>query len=117
MVVDWWVLARERGVTQRLLGKEGGHAATDETAIVLAVKPHLAKRELYSGSEIYVHSAGIRAYPLPGTVINYTPQEGDVTFPPPEKCRQFLEEVAEAIANLFTEFKRAAAKAAGRRER
>jgi hypothetical protein len=50
-------------------------------------------------------------------VINYTPQEGDVVFPPPEKCRQFLEEVAEAIANLFTEFKRAAAKAAGRRER
>ena len=26
MVVDWWVLARERGVTQRVLGKEGGHA-------------------------------------------------------------------------------------------
>jgi creatinine amidohydrolase len=117
MVVDWWVLARERGITQRVLGKEGGHAATDETAIVLAVKPQLAKRELYSSSEVYVHSAGVRAYPLPGTVINYTPQEGDVTFPPPEECRQFLEEVAEAIANLFTEFKRAAAKAAGRRER
>jgi len=91
MVVDWWVLARERGVTQRLLGKEGGHAATDETTILLAVKPHLVKRELYSGGEVYVYSAGVKAYPLPGTVINYTPQEGDVSFPPPRKVRRVPE--------------------------
>jgi len=110
MVVDWWVLARERGVTQRVLGKEGGHAATDETAIVLAVKPQLAKRELYSSSEIYVHSAGVRAYPLPGTVINYTPQEGDVNFPPSDKCEEFLKEVAEAITDLFVKFKHATAR-------
>lgn len=110
MVVDWWVLARERGITQRVFGKEGGHAATDETAIVLAVKPHLVKRELYSSSEIYVHSAGVKAYPLPGTVVNYMPQEGEVHFPPPEKCEEFLKDVAEAIVNLFGEFKRAVAR-------
>ena len=110
MVVDWWVLARERGITRRAFGKEGGHAATDETAIVLAVKPHLVKRVLYSSSEVYVYSAGVKAYPLPGTVINYTPQEGEVHFPPPEKCEEFLKEVAEAIVNLFGEFKRSAAR-------
>lgn len=114
MVVDWWVVARERGITQRVLGKEGGHAATDETAVVLAVKPELVKRELYSSGEVYVYSAGVRAYPSPGTVINYSPQEGDVSFPPPESCREFLNEVAKAITTIFERFKQAAARA-GRR--
>ncbi len=105
MVVDWWVVARERGLTRQLLGKEGGHAATDETAVMLAARPELVKRELYSDETVYVYSPGVKAYPLPGTVINYTAEEGSVAFPGEGDCRRFLEAVASAIAELFLDFK------------
>ena len=106
MVVDWWVVARERGLTRQLLGKEGGHAATDETAVMLAVRPELVKRELYSDETVYVYSPGVKAYPLPGTVINYTAEEGAVIFPSEGESRRFLEAVASAIAELFSDFRR-----------
>ncbi|MEM0376649.1 MAG: creatininase family protein [Thermofilum sp.] len=105
LVVDWWVLAREVGLTKEILGKEGGHAATDETAAVLAFRPDLVKRELYSESSIHVYKPGVRAYPSPGTVINYSATEGGVEFPSSETCRRFLEAVAEAITSEFEKFR------------
>lgn len=106
LVVDWWVLARELGITNEILGKEGGHAATDETAAILAFRPDLVKRDLYSENAIYVNKPGVRAYPIPGSVVNYSAAEGGVEFPQSEKCQKFLEAVAEAIACEFERFRR-----------
>lgn len=105
MVVDWWILAREKGVTREVLGKEGGHAATDETAMVLAIRPELVKRNLYTPSAVYVYSAAVKAYPYPGTVINYSEGEGDVEFKPGE-ARRYFERVADLVADVFLRYKK-----------
>lgn len=100
LVVDWWVVARERGLTQRALGKEGGHAATDETALVALARPDLVKRKLYNSEEIFVASQGVRAYPLPGTIINYSEGEGEVSFDF-SGAPQYLEALVEEVARLY----------------
>ncbi len=95
-IVDWWALAREKGVTMEVLGKEGGHAGTDETVAVLAVRPDLVREEAYRESEIVVYTRGFRTYPLHGTVINYSEGEGNVVFSR-EKAEEYLERVAALI--------------------
>ena len=95
-IVDWWTLARERGVTEKVLGKEGGHAGTDETAMVYAANPSLVKEKLYDSGEIVVHTGGLRSFPLPGTIINYSPEEGDVKFDP-EAFEKYFEEVVATV--------------------
>lgn len=104
MVVDWWTLAREKGLTQKILGKEGGHAATDETAMILATFPNLVKKKLYDPKSIYVYSNGIRAYPTPGTIINYSEKEGETEFKD-QDSREYFEAVSKLILEAFIEFK------------
>jgi creatinine amidohydrolase len=108
MVVDWWTLARERGVTQRILGKSGGHAATDETAMMLAINPGLVKKNLYDSNALCTYSSGVKAFPTPGTIINYSEEEGEVEFKE-ASAREYFEAVSELILCLFTEFKDRAA--------
>ncbi len=106
LLVDWWKLARERGLTQRILGKEGGHAATDETVLVALANPNLVKRHLYSSSEIFVASSGVQGYPLPGTIINYTPGEGDVSFDA-SRATEYLDAIVEEIAGIYNKLRQA----------
>lgn len=105
LLVDWWTLARDKGLTQALLGKEGGHAATDETALVALYNPELVKRDLYTREAIFVASSGVRAYPLPGTIINYSATEGEVLFNP-EKSKEYLDALVEEIRALYMKLRK-----------
>ncbi len=96
IVIDWWILAREKGLTKEILDKEGGHAGSDETACIIARYPQLVKKDLYSDSEIVVYSRGTRTYPLIGTVINYNIEEGSVLFDE-NKARLFINRLIDLI--------------------
>jgi len=100
LLVDWWRLARERGLTQRILGKEGGHAATDETALVAAARPELVKSELYSPEEVFLASQGVQSYPAPGTILNYSPTEGEVSFDT-SRAQEYLDEIVREVGKLY----------------
>ncbi|AKG38285.1 MAG: creatininase family protein [Infirmifilum sp.] len=100
LLIDWWTLARDRGLTKKYLGKEGGHAATDETALIELFRPNIVKKSQYSSDAIFTASAGVRAYPLPGTIINYSETEGEVVFSP-EKAEEYLEALVEEIRQIY----------------
>ncbi|MEZ0346845.1 MAG: creatininase family protein [Infirmifilum sp.] len=106
LLVDWWTLARDRGLTQSFLGKEGGHAATDETGLVALARPDLVKRNMYTSDAIFVSSSGVRAYPLPGTIINYSAGEGEVSFSL-EKVKDYLDAIVGEIKSLYMRQRRA----------
>jgi len=103
-VVEWWTFAREKGLTEEILGKEGGHAGTDETACILAMRPHLVKKDLYDGKEIAVYRRSVKTYPYVGSIINYSEREGDVAFDE-EKARVYFEKLIEAIVDEFERFR------------
>ena len=104
LIVDWWILAREKGITKSILGKEGGHAATDETVAMYACRPELVKPEYYDDEEIVIYSRALRSYPLEGTIINYNPEEGSVAFKRTE-ATEYIERVVSEIAAAVERFK------------
>jgi|GEM_PF-5526667 len=68
-----------------------------------AIKPELVKKDLYESSQIILHDIGIISYPLPGTVINYSEEEGNIIFAELGKSRRYFEEVTNAIVRLIEE--------------
>jgi len=80
IIIEWWTLAREKGLTKDVLGKEGGHAGSDETACILAKYPSLVKRDLYCEKEIEVYSKGVKTYPYRGSIIHYSMDEDGIVF-------------------------------------
>lgn len=105
MVVEWWTFAREKEITEKVFGKEGGHAGTDETACILARYPELVKRDLYRSEEIAVYYRGLKTYPFMGSIINYSEKEGDVVFDE-EKARQYFEKLVDVISSEIERFRR-----------
>ncbi len=103
LIIDWWVLARERGLNKKYFSKEGGHAATDETAAIYAINPALVRKDLYSGDEITIYSRGVKGFPLGGTIINYSEEEGEVLFDE-EKSKQYFEELVELVVNVINNY-------------
>jgi creatinine amidohydrolase len=95
VLINWWIgmedLCREK------LGREGGHAGADETAAIIAIDPSLARRELYDEKAAMRQASYFRAYPFPGTIINYA--EGDPRLVFDEaKCNAYFDAV---IARLL----------------
>lgn len=103
IVIDWWILAREKGLTKEILDKEGGHAGSDETACIIASYPHLVKKDLYGDDEIVVYRRGTRTYPLMGTVINYSTEEGSVLFDR-DKAKLFFNKLVDLIVREIQTF-------------
>jgi len=103
-VIMWWTLARDAGLTEKVLGKEGGHAGSDETACIAATRPGLVKKQLYRSEEVEVYTQGFKTYPYVGSVINYSPGEGDVLFDE-ERSKLYFKELVDLVEARVRWFK------------
>jgi creatinine amidohydrolase len=77
-VIHWWVLCAE--MVKEFFGEAGGHAALDETALVQAIDPALVDRSLYDSSLAYFVRPGADIYPIPGSILLYTENQGYPDF-------------------------------------
>jgi creatinine amidohydrolase len=85
-VLHWWEFCRE--MVKEHFGEAGGHAALDETALLQAIDPALADNKNYKKDLAYFVRPGADIYPIPGSILLYTKEEGYPAFDL-EKSRQF----------------------------
>lgn len=77
-VIHWWHLCAE--MTEQFFGHVGGHAGTDETAMVQAIDESLAGEASYDADQAYYFVPGADVYPVPGTILLYKEGEGYPEF-------------------------------------
>jgi creatinine amidohydrolase len=99
-VVHWWQLCQE--MTEEFFGHAGGHAGTDETAMVMAVDPSLADESVYEEDLAYTFVPGADVYPVPGTILLYKKGEGYPEFDV-AKAREYRGKVTEMVGS-YVEF-------------
>lgn len=107
-VIHWWTICQK--VCREVYGEAGGHAALDETAFVLAVKPEYVKKNQYKKEMAYLMTeGGADIYPNPGSIILYEPGQGYLNFDP-EKAQQYVEgcvkEVTRFVLDIFVRWKK-----------
>ena len=78
MVIDWWTLCDEE--VRRVYGHAGGHAGTDETAMVLVDHPEQVRKQEYKKELAFLTRPGLAALPFPGSIILYKKGEGFPDF-------------------------------------
>ncbi|NIT36900.1 MAG: creatininase family protein [candidate division Zixibacteria bacterium] len=66
VVLHWWLMAPE--ASEEVYGGEGGHAAAEETAGVLAARPELVKAALLAGLNAAKYEKGVFRMPFPRPV-------------------------------------------------
>ncbi len=101
-LVHWWLLAGE--VCREVYGQEGGHAALDENAFMLAFWPNLVKKERYKPEMVYLHEGAGEVYPNPGSIIIYKEGEGYLDFDE-NKAKKYargaIAKVGEFLEDVF----------------
>jgi creatinine amidohydrolase len=100
MVIDWWTLCGDD--VREVYGHEGGHAGTDETALVMADHPLDVRQNLYSKELAFLARPGLHAVPFPGSVILYKPDEGYPDFDP-AKASRLMDAVAARLTATIRE--------------
>ncbi len=100
IVVHWWD-AVDDAVAAVYEGK-GGHAACEETAVILAYRPELVKKEKYDDISCYSPKKGIVAYPHPGTVLLYDEKSIKPDFDE-KKAEIFMEKAVEFLFERISE--------------
>ncbi len=79
-VIDWWFLCADE--IKQVYGHVGGHAGTDETAMVQVDHPEDVREHDYSKDLAFTVRPGLAAVPSPGSVILYKQGEGHPDFDP-----------------------------------
>lgn len=102
-VLHWWELCA--AATERFFGHAGGHAGTDETAMVIAVDPALADQTRYTPDLAYTFRDGADIYPVPGTILLYKQGEGYPEFDR-ERAIAYRSVVIEEVGNFCEEILR-----------
>ncbi len=104
MVLDWWTLCAEE--IKQVYGHVGGHAGTDETAMVQVDHPEDVRKQNYSKDLAFTVQPGLAAVPFPGSIILYKQDEGYPDFDP-AKAEQLMTAVcAKVAATILDVFKR-----------
>jgi len=103
IVINWWILARENKITEKYFNKKGGHAATDETAMIMAIDKKLVKRELYKDEEIVIWKEGVKTFPLEKSIINYSEDEGSVIFEE-KRSVEYFNELSNLISKIINDY-------------
>jgi creatinine amidohydrolase len=85
MAVDWWVLCAEE--IKQVYGHVGGHAGTDETAMVQVDHPEQVREKDYSDDLAFTAQPGLAAMPFPGSIILYKTGEGYPDFDPAKAAK------------------------------
>jgi len=96
-VIHWWELCGD--MTKEFFGHIGGHAGTDETAMVQAIDPKLAGEETYDPEQAYHFRPGADVYPVPGTILLYKDGEGYPNFDA-EQAKKYREKVVQMVGEF-----------------
>jgi creatinine amidohydrolase len=104
MVVDWWTLCAEE--IKQVYGHVGGHAGTDETAMVQVDHPEQVRRQDYKKEMAFLAQPGLAAVPFPGSIILYKQDEGYPDFDPAKAEKLMNAVCAKVEATLLDVFKR-----------
>lgn len=96
-VVHWWELCAE--MTHEFFGHHGGHAGTDETAMVQSLDPALADKEAYDPDLAWWFRPGADIYPVPGTILLYAEGEGHPNFDV-EQAKKYRVKVIEQVGEF-----------------
>jgi creatinine amidohydrolase len=94
MVVDWWALCADE--IKQVYGHVGGHAGTDETAMVQVDHPGDVRRQDYSNDLSFTVQPGLAAVPFPGSIILYKQAEGHPDFDP-AKAEKLMDAVCAKV--------------------
>jgi creatinine amidohydrolase len=96
-VVHWWELCGE--MTEEFFGHAGGHAGTDETAMVQAIDDKLADQTDYSEDLAWYFRPGADIYPVPGTILLYKEGEGYPNFDA-KQAKEYQKKVFGAVGDF-----------------
>jgi creatinine amidohydrolase len=97
-VVHWWMFCSD--VCRDVFGQAGGHAACDETAMVMAAHPELVKAELYSRDLAFEYHAAVDIYPAPSSIMLYTPGEGHPDFDR-DRCHEYARRATAKVHDFL----------------
>ena len=100
ILVNWWIYARN--LTKKIYGKMGGHAGTDETAMIYFYHPDCVVMSQYDSKEILLVEDGIDVFPSPGSILNYSESEGDVLFDP-KKAKAYHDDLIDLLTNRLSD--------------
>jgi creatinine amidohydrolase len=103
-VVDWWTLCAEE--IKQVYGHVGGHAGTDETAMVQVDHPEDVRKEDYSKDLAFTVQPGLAAVPFPGSIILYKQDEGYPDFDPVRAGKLMNAVCAKVEKTLLDVFRR-----------
>ncbi len=96
-VIHWWELCGK--MTDEFFGHVGGHAGTDETAMVMAIDPALVDEKAYDPELAYTFVPGADVYPVPGTILLYKEGEGYPEFDQ-VKAAEFKDRVIAKVGDF-----------------
>ena len=102
LVVNWWSFCSD--ITQDVFGQDGGHAAENETAYVMAIDPSLVRQEDYRPEMATAMPSPNTwsAYPFPSSIMLYKEGQGFPNFDL-AKARTYFAKVNDKIARLIEE--------------
>jgi creatinine amidohydrolase len=96
-VIHWWELCGK--MTEEFFGNVGGHAGTDETALVQSIDPALGGQDKYDPELAYFFRPGADVYPVPGTILLYKEGEGYPNYDL-SKVHEFRRRVSQTVGDF-----------------
>jgi creatinine amidohydrolase len=98
LVLHWWFMAPE--AAKEVYGAEGGHAAAEETAGILAVDPELVRAEYLEETAAYVRGPGVSPYPVPAPILV---ESDNSPLPDPDvaKAKKYMNRIVEKCAKAI----------------
>jgi creatinine amidohydrolase len=103
-VVHWWMCCDD--IVEKIYGRQGGHAATDENAAIQAFRPELIRKDLYSDDMVYNQPQGFVVYPNPGTILAYKDGAGFLDFDQSKAEEYFKQATARIKSHIQEIFQR-----------
>jgi creatinine amidohydrolase len=102
LVVNWWSYCSD--VTVEVFGEDGGHAAENENAFIMAIDPSLVHPERYNKDLVTANpSPGTwSAYPNPSSITLYKEGQGYLKFDL-AKAKTYFARVNEKLTRLIQE--------------
>src|SRR5207302_2860040 len=102
LVVNWWSYCSD--VTLEVFGEDGGHAAENETAYIMAIDPSLVQKGNYKRDMTTALPAPNTwsAYPFPSSIMLYKEGQGYPTFNL-AKAKTYFAKVNDKVARLIAE--------------
>lgn len=95
-VIHWWDLCAQ--MTKDFFGHMGGHAGTDETAMVQAIDENLADKEEFDPDLAYWFRYGADVYPVPGSILIAKEGEGLPNFDV-EQAKEYRLKVIDEVGS------------------